>query len=130
MLSIGYMSLAALVPQEKWDAIRGLDIGRDSLFTNKWFVLTGASVIFILTIVLLAIRHLRIEQEKEVSEARFDEYADSHGLDSEEHEILAGITKRALVKRKDSIFTIMAAFNRGAVKFMQEKFVSIHNPVE
>ena len=124
------MFLAALVPQDKWDAIRGLDVGRDSLFTNKWFVLTSASIIFILTIVLLAIRRFRIEQEKEVSEARFDEYADNHGLDSEEHEILAGITKRALVKRKDSIFTIMAAFNRGAVKFMQEKFASIHNPVE
>jgi len=124
------MLLGALVPQDKWDAIRGLDIGRDSLFTNKWFVLMGASIIFILTIVLLAIRHLRIEQEEDASEARFDEYADSHGLDSEEHEILAGITKRALVKRKDAIFTLMTAFNRGAVKFMQERFASIHNPVE
>ena len=122
MSSIGYVFLAALGPEEKWNAIRRLDAGHGSLFTNKWFVLTAASIVFALTILLLAVRRLRIEWEKEASDKLFDEYAERHGLDSEERKVLAGITTEAVVKRRDAIFTMTAAFNRGAVKFLQEKF--------
>lgn len=128
--SIGYVFLVALGPEEKWNAIRRLDAGHGSLFTNKWFVLTAASIVFALTILLLAVRRLRIEREKEASDKLFDEYAERHGLDSEERKVLAGITTEAVVKRRDAIFTMTAAFNRGAVKFLQEKFALSQSSVD
>ena len=130
MSSVGYELLAALGPEEKWSAMRRLGVGQESVFTNKWFVLMNASIVFILTIVLLAVRRFRIERQKEVLDRKFDEYADNHGLSLQERKILEDITSKSLVKRKDTIFTIMAAFNRGAVRFMQEKFASIRNPAE
>ena len=133
MSKIGYELLAALDPLERLSAMRRLSSGGGgggSVFTNKWFILMGASIVFILTIFLLAIRRFRIDKEMEALDLKFDEYANNHGLSSQERKILSGITKKALLRRKDAIFTIMAAFNRGAIKFMQEKFASIHNPVE
>jgi hypothetical protein len=130
MLSIGNAFLAALGPYEKWGAMRRLGGGRESVLTNKWFVLMGASIVFILTILLLAIRRLRIEREKEASEEKFDEYANRHGLNKEERKILMGITKRAFVKHKEAVFTMVAAFNRGAAKFMQESFTSGQSLIE
>jgi len=128
--SVGYELLAALGPNEKWSAMRRLGVGQESVFTNKWFVLMNASIVFILTIVLLAVRRFRIDRQTEELDRKFDEYAANHGLSSQERKILTGITNKAMVKRKDTIFTIMTAFNRGAVKFMQEKFALIQNPVE
>jgi len=130
MLSIGNAFLAALGPYEKWGAMRRLGGGRESLLTNKWFVLMGASIIFILTILLLAVRRLRIERVKEASEKKFNEYANRHGLNKEERKILTGITKRAFVKHKEAVFTMFAAFNRGAAKFMQESFASGQSLIE
>jgi len=100
MLSIGNAFLAALGPYEKWGAMRRLGGGRESLLTNKWFVLMGASIIFILTILLLAVRRLRIERVKEASEKKFNGYAKRPGLNKEEREILTGITKIGFVKHK------------------------------
>ncbi len=127
---IGYEILAALGPHEKWGAVRRLGAGSESVFENKWFVLMNASIVFIMTVVLLAIRRFRIEQAKEALDRRFDEYADNHGLNSQERKILVGITNESLLKHKDAIFTLVSAFNRGAVKFMQDKFAAIHNPIE
>ncbi len=52
----------------------------------------GASIVFILTIVLIALRRFRVDKEMEALDLKFDEYADNHGLSSQERKILAGIT--------------------------------------
>lgn len=112
----------ALTPYQKWTSMRGF--GGGELLLNKWFILLMASLVFILSIVFVAVRRFRVEREAEVSEQRFNEYADRYGLNPEERKILSGITENAVVKRKESVFTMMAAFNRGAASLMQQRFSS------
>jgi hypothetical protein len=63
--SIGYELLAVLGPSERLNAMRRFDygggIGSGSVLTNKWFVLMGASIVFILTIVFIALRRYNEE---------------------------------------------------------------------
>lgn len=118
----------ALTPEQKYAAVRRLS--REShwdLMTNKWFILFGASVIFLLSIVLLAVRRIRVERKMEESERKFNFEANRKGLTAEEREILSGISVRASLKLKNAIFTLPAVFDRGAAKLMQEMFTAGQN---
>jgi hypothetical protein len=92
------------------------------LLTNKWFVLLGASLVFILTIVLLAVRRSRIIRQREKTLRDFNRETSRRGLTSEERDILWGIAERSGLKRTDVIFTLPAAFERGAGNLMKEVF--------
>ncbi len=120
----------ALTPQEKYEGMRSIITqSHHDLFANKWFILLGASVIFILTLVLLAFRRLRVEREKEKSRRKFNHEANVKGLTAEEREILSGITARAALKYKNTIFTLPEAFDRGSANLMQEVFSAGDNIV-
>ena len=98
-----------LTPHERYEAMRRLGAGGEpqtSILTNRWFVLLAASVVFILTIVLLAVRRTRIEREKREALTKFNHEANRKGLTAEEREILLGIAKKAGVSRINTIFTI------------------------
>lgn len=124
--------LEALTPYEKYDAMRRLGGGGTTypILTNKWFVLLAASIVFILTIVLLVVRRVRIEHEKDQAVNKFNHEANRKGLTAAEREILLGIAKKAGLKRIDTIFTHWAAFDRGSAKLMQEVFSAGQNIVQ
>lgn len=120
-----------LTPEQKYAAVRQLS--REShwdLMTNKWFILLGASVIFLLTIVFLAVRRIRVERAREESDRKFNHEANRKGLTAEEREILSGITDRASLKLKNAIFTLPSAFDHGSAKLMQEMFTAGQNLAE
>lgn len=121
-----------LTPHERYEAMRRLGAGGEpqtSILTNRWFVLLAASVVFILTIVLLAVRRTRIEREKREALTKFNHEANRKGLTAEEREILLGIAKKAGVKRINTIFTHWPAFDRGSARLMQEVFTAGQNIV-
>ena len=122
-----YLSLSVLTYEERYQAIRSLDPNGGSIMTNRWFVLFGASVVFILTILLLALRRVNSGKDAASSQRRFNEFADRQGLAAEEREMLSDIAARAGIKRKDSVFTMATAFNRGASGLMCEYFAAGHD---
>jgi hypothetical protein len=117
-----YLSLSSLTYDERYQAIRQLDPTGGSIMANRWFVLFGASVVFILTILLLAVRRMNAGKEANSSQRRFNESADKRGLNMDERTLLSKIAQKAGVKRKDSVFTMATAFNRGASNYMREYF--------
>ena len=68
--------LCDLPPHERYQAMRQLDTGGKSLFTDKWYVLLGWSLIFFLIVLLLAVRRMRIEKEKRQIEDNYDALSD------------------------------------------------------
>lgn len=121
--------LGQLTPTERYQALRQLDAGGQSLFTNKWFVLLGWSLIFFLVLLLLVVRRMRIEKEKLQIERHYDELADRAHLTAEEREILDAIGVRAALRRKDAIFSHPDAFENGLGRLMQDVFADGHNLV-
>jgi len=119
----------ALAPYERFEAVRRLggDAAGDPILGNKWFVLFCASVVFILTVMFLVVRRVRIEREKEHTLAKFNREANRRGLTAEEREILLGIAGKAGLKRINTIFTHWAAFDRGSAKLMQDVFAGGQN---
>ena len=121
--------LAALTPHERFEAMGRFDRADTSFLTDKWFVLFMASIVFMLTMILIVVRRQRISREIEASEESFNEYADRCGLSAQEREILSDIGRRSGVRHKEAIFTIVKAFDRGSAGLMQESFSSGQNIV-
>jgi len=106
----------ALTPVERWRAA-----GRfGSSMTEPWFILTGVAVIIVLAGLLLMISVHRIARERKVSGQLFFDYAEQRGLSGRERQILLEIAYRAGLKRSQSIFTMVRAFDHGAGKMIEE----------
>jgi len=107
----------ALTPVERWKAA-----GRFSTsMTERWFILTGVTVIIVLAGLLLMISlHRRIARERKVSEQLFVDYAEQRGLSGRERQILLEIAYKAGLKRTQSIFSMAGAFDHGAGKMIEE----------
>ena len=114
---------AELTQDEKLAAIRR-GLGGENLFTNPWFILTGASVVFILMLVLVMIHHSRIEREDEQSRAQFEGYCDRYGLNTDERIILGEIAHQSGIKHQDLIFSQGEMFERGVVYLLQSHFAA------
>ncbi|MBN1817618.1 MAG: PilZ domain-containing protein [Sedimentisphaerales bacterium] len=121
----------ASTPYDRFRAMRGMRYGSGwDMANNKWFVLVGASLILVLTIVLLTVRRWRLQRQEQNLALEFDEECYRRGLTAEEHEILTGIVERSGLKRRNSIFTMVVAFDRGASRLMQEQFAQGKSIVE
>lgn len=119
--------LGNLTTYERFQAMQQLDAGRPSLFTNKWFVLLGWSLIFILVVTLVVVHRMRIEKEKRLLERQYDELSDRLGLTAGEREILDAIAVRTGLSHKGDIFHHSEAFDDGLARLMQDVFSDGHN---
>lgn len=121
--------LGTLTPYERLEAMRQLDAGSRSLFTDKWFVLLGWSLIFLLAITFFVVHRMRIEKERKQIRRQFDELAEKLDITAAEREILEAITARSGLRRNDAIFSHPDAFENGLARLMQDVFADGHNLV-
>ena len=122
MLTIsGYSNdlLLALTSLERLDAVRKL--GSKSV-ADDFFMQLGIGAIFILTILFFVINSKRVRQEKKTSTKLFDEYSKKSGLSSREKKVLFDIASKAGLKRNESVFTLVTAFDRG-VDLTKKKYL-------
>jgi hypothetical protein len=87
---------------------------------ERWFILTGVAAIIMLTILLIVVTYNRTAKERRRTSQLFFEYANRKGLNQQECQILLDIAAKAKLRRNESIFTMAAAFNRGATKIIEE----------
>ena len=116
-------NLLALTPYERFQAMRKLNDPGNSmhaLFTNKWFVLLGWSVIFILIMVLLAVRQQRNERKRKRLLVQFEEHANEFGLTREERDMLLLIARYARLRQPISVFTLQNAFEKGIARLLEK----------
>ncbi|MHC4556719.1 MAG: PilZ domain-containing protein [Planctomycetota bacterium] len=107
----------ALTPIERWHAAHRLD---GSFMAERWFILTGVAAIIMLTVLFIVVTYNRTAKERSRTSRLFFEYADRRGLNQRECQILLDMAAKAKLKRNESIFTMVAAFNRGATKIIEE----------
>jgi hypothetical protein len=117
---------------ERFEAVRRLNSGGSgyAFMRDKWFIVLGWSLIALLLLLLMAVRRMRLEKERQVMERRFLAEADRLRLTAEEREIVEAVAARAGLKRKDSIFTLNESFDNGLAQLMQEVFAAGQNLVE
>lgn len=110
------VSVLALTPRQRWEAAGKFN---GDLAAESWFILIAVAVIVILTVLLAVISFNRIWQNRKAAEKLFVEYAQKRGLTAREREILLGIASGAGLKRKESIFTLDSAFDRGIARMKE-----------
>lgn len=106
----------ALTPEQRWEATREF---KSNFIAERWFIVVGIIAIVILTVLLVVISFKRTRQERKSSDQLFIEYAEKRGLTDRERQILLGIANKAGLKRNESIFTLVSAFDRGAAKIQE-----------
>jgi hypothetical protein len=110
------MIVLTLTPIERWKAA-----GQHNTGVNEhWFILIGVAVIIILTVLLLTVSYHRITRERKVSGQLFFDLAEQRGLSGRERQILLKIANKSGLKRKQAIFSMVAAFDVGARKMIKE----------
>lgn len=109
--------ILALTPTERWKAAAE----RSNTGLNQhWFILIGVAAIIILTVMLLVVSYNRIKRERKVSGQLFFDYAEQRGLSARERQMLLKIAQKAGLRRKQAIFSMVAAFDTGAHKMIEE----------
>lgn len=119
--------LLALTPVERWQAARRSDA---NFMMERWFILTVATVLIALTLLLLWVSYRRIKEQRKVAAHLFLECAQRRGLSVREHQILLEVAKSSGVKRKAAIFTLQDTFERGVTKLMENRRASQQAPQE
>ncbi|MGD8500028.1 MAG: hypothetical protein PVJ86_05245 [Phycisphaerales bacterium] len=107
----------ALTPTERWQAMRRFG---GSLVGEGWFVPVGLAAVIILTALLIVVSYNRAAKERKISNKLFSEYAYKMGLSRRERQLLQDIAGRAKLRRNESIFTMVSAFDRGAAGIIKE----------
>ena len=103
----------ALTPLERWEAAGQFNT---NFMTERWFTLLMVFIIVVLTGLLVAVSYQQSLQRRKVSEQLFVEYSERSGLNWRERQILFDIAVKAGLKRREAIFTMGNAFDRGAAK--------------
>jgi hypothetical protein len=106
-----------LTPIEKWQAARRLDV---DVMSEHWFILTSIAAIITLVVIFVIVSRKSKKREHNITNQLFSEYANSKGLSSREREILLDITTLTKLKRSESIFTMVTAFDRGADELIEQ----------
>ncbi len=128
--------LGQLTPVEKFMALKRWNTSRPTvmtlteILTNRWIILTGASLVFLLTLLFLAVRRSRLMKENLLRWEQYEVSCDRRGLTAQEREILSAIVKKSGHRRPDEIFSLPDIFHRGMSRVMQEYFSAGHNLVE
>lgn len=109
----------ALTPQQRLSSAS--DPFTSGFITERWFLLTLATVGIILCILLLVVSRNRIAQQRRRAVQLFDESADKIGLSTKERQLLLSIATKAHLKQSETIFTTSSAFERGAAIITEER---------
>ena len=107
----------ALTPIERWGAARQLDSASTD---HRWFILLSLVAIILLTVLLIAASLNNKAKERKATNKIFINYAKRMGLSRRERNILLDITKITKLKRIESIFTMVTAFDRGAAELTKD----------
>jgi hypothetical protein len=126
--------LAQMDAYERLEAMSRLNSGSGgntyAFLRNKWFILLGWSVIVVLSMMLIAVRRMRLERQRQAINRRFAAEADRLQLTAEERDIVEAVAHRSGLKRKDAIFTLSEPFDNGLANLMQEVFTAGQDLVE
>ncbi len=107
----------ALTPIERWHAARRIDSASTDY---RLFILLGVATVIILTALLIAVSYKHKVKEQKVTNKVFVNYAQRMGLSRLERQILLDIANRTKLKRIESIFTMVTAFDRGATELTKD----------
>jgi hypothetical protein len=110
-------TISALTPTERWQAARGMN---NNFMAEQWFIVAMASVLVVLTILLLWVSYRRLVKRNKEAERLFVSQAEKRGLSVRERQILIHLMGKSGLKRSDDIFTMAEAFDHGAEKMMEE----------
>ncbi|UCF14883.1 MAG: hypothetical protein JSW59_15855 [Phycisphaerales bacterium] len=113
--------LLNLTPAEKWQAIRRLG---SNFAGEPTFVLVCMTALLTLTVSLIVASYSQRQKNLRAANELFTAYADQRGLSLRERQILLEIATKAKLKRNESIFTLVKAFNRGAARVTDEALTS------
>lgn len=107
----------ALTPIERYAAMRKLNT---DFMVDRWFITVGITAIILLSVVFFIVTFKRMRQERRLSGQLFDEYADKRGLSSRERQILFRVACKARLKRNESIYTLVTAYDRGSAVVIEQ----------
>lgn len=107
----------ALTPIERWHAARRLD---SASADQRLFIILSVVAIIILTVLFIAAGYRQKAKEQNVVNKVFALYAERMGLSRLEHQILLEIADRTKLKRIESVFTMVTAFERGAAELTKD----------
>lgn len=107
----------ALTSVERFEAMRNLN---PDFMVERWFITGGIVAIIFLSVLFFAISFNRMMQERRSSSQLFDEFAEKRGLTARECQILFKVACKARLKRNESIFTLVTAYDRGVSRITKE----------
>jgi len=107
----------ALTPIERWHAARQLD---SASADQRLFIISSVVAIIILTVLFIAASYRHKAKEHNIVSRAFSIYAQRMGLSRLEHQILLDIADRTKLKRIESVFTMVTAFERGAAELTKD----------
>jgi hypothetical protein len=118
VITTGFNAIVlALTPIERWNAARRIDSASSD---QRWFILLCVIAIIVLTAMFIASSYSQKIKERKATSRIFNNYAQKTGLSRSERLILLDITKRTRLKRTESIFTTVSAFDRGATELTRD----------
>ena len=109
--------LPALTPIERWHAARQLD---SASADQRLFIILSVVAIIILTVLFIAAGYRQKAKEQNLANKIFAIYAERLGLSRLERQILLDIAERTKLKRIESVFTMVTAFERGAAELTKD----------
>jgi hypothetical protein len=107
----------ALTPIERWYAARQLD---SASADQRLFIILSVVAILILTVLFIAAGYRQKVKEQNLANKVFALYAERTGLSRLERQILLDMADRTKLKRIESIFTMVTAFERGATELTKD----------
>ena len=112
--------LLALTATERWRAARSFTSGGANTMTEQWFIIAGVVAICVLAVLFVMVTLKRMRSEIKTSNRWFAEYARKRGLSAREQQIMLEIANLMGIKRKESLFTLPFAFDKGAESLMRK----------
>jgi hypothetical protein len=107
----------ALTPIERWHAARQLE---SASADQRFFIILSVVAIIILTVLFIAAGYRQKAKEQNLANKVFAIYAERLGLSRLERQILLDIAERTKLKRIESVFTMVTAFERGAAELTKD----------